>query len=142
MRFPRFHFARLCAVAGLFASIGIARAEPVKTGGAVPIVAEIIYAPTDFAKLKPRLNRRVVVEGVIVATGQSRTGATSYLNFTKNYRESVSLVFLGTSVAKDFPREKLAGFVGKKIHVGGLLEERSGALQMRVFDVEQIKVLP
>ena len=142
MSFPVRISALRCAVAVLFASTGIVRAEPVKPGSAIPIVAEIIYAPTDFAKLKPRLNRRVVIEGVIVATGQSRSGSTSYLNFTKNYRDSVSLVFLGTSVAKDFPKEKLAGFVGKKIHVGGLLEERSGALQMRVFDVEQIKVLP
>ena len=140
MRFPARIFTLRYAAAFLLA--GIVEAEPVKTGSAVPVVAEIIYAPTDFARLKPRLNRRVVLEGVIVASGQSRTGSTSYLNFTKNYRDSVSLVFLGASVAKDFPKERLAEFVGKKIHVGGLLEERSGALQLRVFYPEQIRVLP
>jgi hypothetical protein len=126
----------------LFVAAGAMLAEPPRTGGSVPVVAEVIYSPTDFAKLKPRANHRVVLEGVIVATGKSRTGSTSYLNFTKNYRDSVSLVFLGASVANDFPEEKLAEFVGKKIHVGGLLEERNGALQMRVFYPEQIRVLP
>ena len=142
MKFPVRFFAPHCIAVSLIAAAGNAHAEPHKGGVAVPVVAEIIYAPTDFAKLRPRVNHRVVLEGVIVATGKSRSGSTSYLNFTKNYRDSVSLVFLGASVAKEFPKERLAGFVGKKIHVGGLLEERSGALQMRVFELEQIKVLP
>lgn len=142
MRFPAPLFTFLCIGLWLPAGVGAVCAQSPKAGGTVPVVAEIIYAPTDFAKLRPRLNHRVVIEGVIVATGKSRSGSTSYLNFTKNYRDSVSLVFLGPGVAKEFPREKLAAFVGKKIHVGGLLEERSGALQMRVFDAEQIKVLP
>ena len=142
MRFPVRLFALQCAAACLFSGGSVVRAERAEKGGAVPIVAEVIYAPTDFARLKPRLNRRVVIEGVIVAQGNSRTGSTSYLNFTRNYRDSVSLVFLGASVGKDFPKEKLAEFVGKKIHVGGLLEERGGALQLRVFSPEQIKVVP
>lgn len=142
MRFPFRIFAFQFAAAWLSAAGGPVFAEPGKMGRAVPEVAEVIYAPTDLAKLKPRVNRRVVLEGVIVATGKSRTGSTSYLNFTRNYRDSVSLVFLGASVAKDFPKEKLAEFVGRKIHVGGLLEERSGALQLRVFYPEQIRVLP
>jgi hypothetical protein len=142
MRIPARFIAFHCfAMSLLTAGSGALCAEPMNKGGTVPVVAEIIYAPTDLAKLKPRVNHRVVLEGVIVATGKSRTGSTSYLNFTKNYRDSVSLVFLGASVAKDFPKERLAEFVGRKIHVGGLLEERSGALQMRVFDAEQIKVL-
>ncbi len=142
MRFPVRLFALQCAAACLFSGVGTVRADRVEKGGAVPVVTEVIYAPTDFARLKPRVNRRVVIEGVIVAQGNSRTGSTSYLNFTRNYRDSVSLVFLGASVAKDFPKEKLAEFVGKKIHVGGLLEERGGALQLRVFSPEQIKVVP
>ena len=54
----------------------------------------------------------------------------------------VSLVFLGTSGAKGIAKADIAAFVGKKIHIGGILEEWNGALQMRVFELEQIKVLP
>jgi hypothetical protein len=140
MRFPVRLFA-LPAAVSLFAGAGVIHAEQPRTA-AVPIVAEIIYAPTDLTALRKRVGRRVVLEGKIVAIGNSRSGSTSYLNFTKNYHDSVSLVFLGLSGAKGIPKEQLSAFVGRKIHVGGILEDRNGALQMRVFDLEQIKVLP
>lgn len=119
-----------------------ARAEQPKPASAVPIIAEVICSPTDLAGLRKQVGRRVVIEGKIVASGSSRTGSTSYLNFTKNYHDSVSLVFLGTSGAKGIPKAQLGAFIGKRIHVGGILEDRNGALQMRVFELEQIKVLP
>ena len=137
MRFPVRSFVLCLAVMCLPAFVSSGRAEPATGVVGVP---EKIYAPTDLANLRKQLHRRVVLEGVIVSTGKSGTGATSYLNFTKNYRESVSLVFLGGR-KDEFPAEKLAEFVGKKIHVGGLLDERSGALQVRVFELEQIRML-
>ena len=142
MRFPVRLFALCWFAVCLLADTGLLRAEPIRTNATVPIVAEIIYAPTDLVVLRKRLGRRIVLEGKIVAMGKSRSGSTSYLNFTKNYHDSVSLVFLGTSGAKGIPKEQLAAFIGKTIHVGGLIEDRSGALQMRVFEPEQIKVLP
>jgi hypothetical protein len=51
-------------------------------------------------------------------------------------------VFLGTSGAKGIAKQDIAAFVGKKIHIGGVLEDWNGALQMRVFELDQIKVLP
>ena len=141
MRFPVRTFVLSLAVWCLPASLPAGRTEAAgQAAGVVIGMPEKIHAPTDLAALRRQLHRRVVVEGVVAATGQSRTGATSYLNFTKNYRESVSLVFFGGR-KNEFPQEKLAEFVGKKIHVGGLLDERSGALQVRVFELEQIKVL-
>ena len=141
MKFPARSFALCLAALCLPAFRPVGRTETAgKTGSGVPGVPEKIYAPTDLADLRKQLHRRVVLEGVVAATGKSRTGATSYVNFTKNYRDSVSLVFLG-GTKDEFPQEKLAEFVGKKIHVGGLLDERSGALQVRVFELEQIKVL-
>ena len=141
MRFPFRHFALCLAAVYVSGFMPVGRAETAgKTGGAVLVVQEKVCAPTDLANLRKQLHRRVVLEGVIAATGKSRTGATSYLNFTKNYRESVSLVFLGGK-KDEFPQAKLAEFVGKKVHVGGLLDERNGALQVRVFELEQLKVL-
>ncbi len=140
MRFFALRFSAALLVAEILpAGARAAQVEPPKPKSAVPIFAEILYAPTDFAALRKRVGRRVVLEGKIAATGSSRTGTTSYLNFTQNYHDSVSLVFLGT---KGIAKEQFAAFIGKKIHVGGILEDRNGALQMRVFDLEQIKVLP
>ena len=140
MRLPVRNFALGLAALCLPAFLPEVRSEPVGKAAGVAAVAENIYAPTDLANLRKQLHRRVVLEGVVVATGKSRTGAASYLNFTKNYRDSVALVFLGGR-KDEFPQEKLAEFVGKKIHVGGLLDEHSGALQVRVFELAQIKVL-
>ena len=142
MRFPVRLCVLHCFAACLLVAVCIVRAGPIATKATVPIVAEIIYAPTDLAALRKRVGRRVVLEGKIEASGSSRTGSTSYLNFTKNYHDSVSLVFLGTSGAKGIPKDQFANFIGKKIHVGGILEDRNGALQMRVFALDQIKVLP
>lgn len=143
MRFCVGPFVFSCFALCLLAASGRTRAEPPKPAAAVPIVAEAIHAPTDLAGLRKKVGRRVVIEGKIVGAVGSLSGATSYLYFTKNYRESVSLVFLSTSGAKGFAAfDQLGEFIGKKIHIGGLIQERNGALQMRVFDLEQIKVLP
>lgn len=142
MLFPVRLFALSCAVACLPAVTGAVRAGPVGVTQGIPAVVEVIYAPTDLAALRKKLGRRVVIEGKIVATGSSRTGSVNYLNFTNNHHDSVSLVFLGGSGRKGIAQEQFAAFVGRKIHVGGLLEDWKGALQVRVFELEQIKVLP
>ncbi len=142
MKFPAGILPSLCAAMCLSASPAVLRAEPARPKAAIPVVAETVYSPTDLAALRKRLGRRVVLEGKIVAMGSSRSGSTSYLNFTKNHHDSVSLVFLGMSGAKGIAKQDLAAFVGKTIHVGGLLEDWNGALQVRVFELEQIKVLP
>ena len=142
MKFPVRLSVLRCVVACVFAIACAVRAEPPKSHSAVPVFAEIIYAPTDLAALRKRLNHRVVLEGKIVAMGKSRSGSTTYLNFTKNYHDSVSLVCLAADGAGAFTKERLSEFVGKKVHVGGLIEDRSGALQVRVFELGQIKVLP
>ena len=142
MKFPVRLFAFPCIVACLLAMTDFMHAETARPKPAIPSVAEAIYAPTDLAVLRKRLGRRVVLEGKIVASGSSRSGSTSYLNFTKNHHDSVSLVFLGSSGKKGIAKEQLTAFIGKKIHIGGILEDWNGALQVRVFELEQIKVLP
>jgi len=142
MNFPVRLPAFLCIAVCLAAVAPGLRADPVRAKTAPPVVSEVIYAPTDLAALRKRLGRRVVLEGKIVATGSSRSGSTTYLNFTKNHHDSVSLVFLGTSGANGIAKQDIAAFVGKKIHIGGVLEDWNGALQVRVFELDQIKVLP
>ena len=141
MKFPVVPFAPFSNVACLLLLMGNLRAEPAATSRSIPVVVEKVYQPTDLAGLRKRLGRRVVIEGKIVAMGRSRSGGTSYLNFTKNYRDSVSLVFLGTKGANGISEEQIVALVGRTIHIGGLIEERSGALQVRVLAMEQIREL-
>ena len=114
-------------------------AKPAETAAAAAAAAAEVktYAPTDLTTLKPLKGKKVVLEGKIAATGANKTDTVRYLNFTKNYRESASLVFFGNAV----PKEKLAEFVGKKVRVNGVLSEHNEALQIKVESLDQIKVI-
>jgi hypothetical protein len=119
--------------------------ETTKKSKATPAPAtgdEQVFAPTDLEGLRPRLERRVVVAGKISGQGQSRKGTIFYLNFTKDFRKSVSLVFFANRGKSEFTKENLARYVGKKVRVGGLLSEYNGALQIQILTLEQIRVLP
>ena len=141
MHLPLRRIPSIILAASLLALAPVVRTEAAaNAANSVPVVVEKIHAPNDLAALRAQLGRRVVLEGEVVAIGKSRSGATSYLNFTKNYRDSVSLVFLGGK-ANAFPKEKLDEFMGRKIHIGGILEERNGALQIRVISLEQIRLV-
>ena len=108
-------------------------AEPAK-----PAATEVkAYAPTDLATLRPLKGQKVLLEGKLVTTGANKTESIRYLNFTKNFRESVSLVFFGNAV----PKEKLAEFVGKKVRANGVLSEYNEALQIKMESLDQIKVI-
>ena len=100
------------------------------------------HAPTDLETLKPLKGRKIVLEGKIATSGANKTDSIRYLNFTKNFRESVSLVFFANSGGGAFTKEKLAEFVGKTVRVGGTLTEYNNALQIRVDSLDQVKVVP
>jgi RecG-like helicase len=113
-----------------------APAEPAKTAEA-PAADTKTFLSTDLTLLRPLKGQKVNIEGTIAATGANKTDSIRYLNFTKNFRESVSLVFFGNAV----PKEKLADFVGKKVRVNGALEEYKEALQIKIANLDQIKVI-
>ena len=99
------------------------------------------HAPTDLAALKPLKGQKIVMEGTVANAGANKTESIRYLNFTKNFRESVSLVFFANSGGGTFTKEKLATYVGKKVRVNGTLSEYNDALQIRVESLDQIKVI-
>ena len=113
--------------------------EPAKPAeaGAEPKV----YAPTELEALKAQKGKKILVEGTIALTGSNKADTIRYLNFTKNYRESVALVFFAKDGGGTFTKEKLSEYVGKKVRVNGELTEFNGALQIKVESFDQIKVL-
>ena len=112
--------------------------EPAKP--AEPAADAKIYAPTDLATLKPLKGQKITLEGKIDNAGANRAETIRYLNFTQNFRESVSLVFFVSSGSGAFTKEKLAEFVGKKVRVSGALSEYNGSLQIRITALDQLKV--
>lgn len=113
-------------------------AEPEKPA---EIVAEKVFAPTALDELKPLKGKKVIIEGPIVVQGENKTGTIRYLNFTTNYRLSVSLAFFTSATETPFTKEKLAEFVGKKVRVTGELGEFNGSLQIKIAALDQLKIV-
>ena len=101
-----------------------------------------VFAAKDLAGLKATDSKPVVVEGTIAAQGENKTGTVRYLNFSKNYKEALSLVFMVGKGGEEFSKEKLEPFVGKKVRVTGVVTTFNEALQIKIDKLDQIKVQP
>lgn len=98
--------------------------------------------PNDLESLRPHLGQDVVVQGVIVGTGESKSGHIRYLNFNRNWSRSVSLVIMLRDPATEgINPDDLPGFVGKTVRVKGALSEHEGNLQIRIFSLSQIEAV-
>ncbi|MEA3210405.1 MAG: hypothetical protein QOE70_3462 [Chthoniobacter sp.] len=101
-----------------------------------------VYGPTDLEALRTALGKNVTVEGTIVASGESKTKTVRYLNFTKNYRESLGLVFFVSKGGEEFALKRLAAWVGKKIRATGKVGEHDGSLQIEIEKWSQVQEVP
>lgn len=104
--------------------------------------AEKVFAPGDLEALKEQKGKSVIVEGTIVAQGESKSGGVRYLNFSKNFKQTISLVFILSTGGDAFAKEKLAEYVGKKVRVTGVVETYNDALQIKIQKLDQIQVQP
>ncbi len=101
-----------------------------------------VFAPKDLEKLKEQLGKPVVVEGTIAAQGENKTASIRYLNFSRNYKETISLVFVVGKSGDEFSKEKLEPFVGKKVRVSGTVGIYNDALQIKIDKLDQIQIQP
>jgi hypothetical protein len=112
---------------------GAKPAEP-----AAPAPAEAPLDPKALAVLKEKKGQKVTVEGTIIGTGEAKSAVRRYLNFTKNFRESVSLVLLVSKSPEEFSKEKVAAWVNKKVRATGTLTEYNGTLQIEITKPDQL----
>jgi RecJ-like exonuclease len=103
---------------------------------------EKIYASNDLAGLKEMVGKTATIEGEITDQGESKSGTVRYLNFSKNYKDTIALVFIVSQGAGNFTKEKLGEFIGKKVRVTGVLSTHNDALQIKIDKLEQIEVKP
>ena len=143
------HYFRVAALVFLAASAVAAGptpkpATPAPPPPATPSPAEAakVYSATDLDALRGAVGQTVTVTGTIVLSGESKTKTVRYLNFTKNFRESLGLVFFVSKGGEEFALEKLAPWVGKKVSATGKVGEYNGSLQMEIEKWEQVKETP
>ena len=117
-------------------SVFAAPAQP-----AAPATAAKAFVPTDLSGIRSELGKKVVVEGTLVLAGESKSGTVRYLNFTKNWRESVSLVFFVGMDDKAFSMEKLRSCVGRKVRATGVLSEYESNLQIQIDSWKQVQAV-
>ena len=101
-----------------------------------------VYAPNDLPGLKEMTGKPVIVEGTVTAQGENKTGTIRYLNFAKNFKEAISLVFIMSKGGDEFAKDKLGAFVGKKVRVTGTVGTFNEALQIKIDKLDQIQVQP
>jgi hypothetical protein len=98
-----------------------------------------VYLPTELDALRPLLGKSVAVEGKLERQGGNKAQTIRYLNFTQNYRDSVSLVFFTSKGGDAFAKEKLTEWLGKKVRVTGKLSEFNGNLQIEIEKMDQLQ---
>jgi len=115
-----------------------ARAEEKPAEAAPKPASTEVYDPKALEVLRGKTGQIITVEGTIVRVGESKSGTHRYLNFTKLYRESVSLVFPIEKNPEEFKYDKLKAWVGKKVRATGTLSEYGSDLQMIVEKWDQV----
>ena len=118
-----------------------APAAPAAPATEAPAAAKPL-SPTDLPALKENVGKEVTVQGKVEAVGESKSGGVRYLNFSKNYKQSLALVFIVSKGGDAFTKEKLTEFVGKTVTVKGKIETYNEALQIKIEKLEQIVVQP
>ena len=126
------------------AAAAAAAPTPAGTSESAPILAA-----NDLPALRANLDKPAEVRGTVTGAGQSKSGTVLYLNFSLHPHEALALVFFarGGRGAAASPEgshpislDELMPFVGKSVHVRGVISDYKGDVQMVVPSTDQIHV--
>ena len=95
----------------------------------------------NLEQLRAHRGETVTVQGKIERQGESKNGTVRFLDFKKDYREGFVLVFFTWKGDGKFSKEKLAGYLGKKVRVTGKLTEYGSTMQIEVETLDQLKIV-
>ena len=131
--------AYFASLALLVAPACAAAEKPAEKSAETAPAPDKVYLPTELDALRPLLGKSVAVEGKLERQGGNKAQTIRYLNFTQNYRDSVSLVFFTNKGGDAFAKEKLTEWLGKKVRVTGKLTEFNGNLQIEIEKMGQLQ---
>ena len=97
--------------------------------------------PLDKSALLAAVGTMAEVEGTIIRLGQNREGTIRYLNFSDNYKDTLTLVFFVRGNERAFSEENLRKFLNKRVRVRGQISEHKGSPQIVINDLFQIQIL-
>lgn len=103
------------------------------------VVHDQVMDPLDLEGILAAKGREASFEGVPVRVGKNKNETIFYLNFSENFRSTLSLVFFSKDFPEGFGEPDLMVFVGRKIQIRGLVEEYNGAPQIKVQSLDHLK---
>jgi hypothetical protein len=136
--------SRLIPLSLALVTLALAQAEdkPGQPAATSPTAPVEVFDPKALEVLRGKTGQIITLEGTLVRVGESKSGTHRYLNFTKVYRESVSLVFPIEKNPEEFKYDKLKPWVGKKVRASGTLSEYGSDLQMIIEKWDQVVEVP
>lgn len=129
----------LASFALFAASAGAADEKPPEKPAETAPAPDNVFLPTELDALRPLLGKSIAVEGKLQRQGGNKAQTIRYLNFTQNYRDSVSLVFFISKGGEAFAKDKLTEWLGKKVRATGKLSEFNGNLQIEIEKLDQLQ---
>lgn len=96
--------------------------------------------PLNAEDLLKREGQIVRVTGVIVNHGASTSGSYQFLNFSKDYRAGLTLLFNRATNPEEFEPERLRAYVNKRVMVEGKLIRFRDIPEIEISSLSEIKV--
>jgi micrococcal nuclease len=91
----------------------------------------------DWVNADQYYNQYVIIEGIIINTYNS--GIVCFLNFHKDYQYCTAVIFACDFSGFPYPPDTY--YLGKKVHIIGIIKEYRGSPEIIIKTPDQIKVL-
>ena len=102
---------------------------------------DLALDPLNLQSFAGKVGRPVTVEGVVRRIGESKSGDVLYVNFSADYRNAASLVLFVDAAQRAEVKTGLERLVSSRVRASGPLEEYKGALQVRLREETDIRVI-
>ncbi len=117
--------------------------DPLPAPAPAPVVDVLpVFSPFDVEALDRHLDQPVAIEGLIVRAGESKSGKTRYLNFSRRPGESIAIGFRVENVGRLYSMDRLRSFESKQVRVEGTPIRLFGDLLIFVQNEDQLTELP
>ena len=100
-----------------------------------------VFNTTDLPSLRDKRKQHATVQGRVLKTGVNHPGTMRFLNFTEPYGNSFSVMMLVSDAPDQFIDSKLKTYEGKTIRFSGIVEENQGALQIRIRNLAELRIV-
>lgn len=88
--------------------------------------------PHQLDRFESKLDEMVEFQGVPVSAGDSSTGKTRYLRFSRDWDKSIMVFMLTRDVGDELTVADLQKYVGKTVRINGLVERQFGTKRLGV----------